>query len=93
MGRRRFDHLVLELSLAAERNISRYRLWLRLHAAGCDPEQLTLPAAVAFCEEPLEEFLAEEGLGLSGRALRSLRRSVRRYDPSVLTPYERVAQF
>ena len=34
MRRRRFNHLVAELSELADRSIDRYALWLRLHELG-----------------------------------------------------------
>lgn len=91
MGRRRFDHLVIELSLALGRRVPRYDLWLRVHDNGLDPERLSRESAVSFCRGPLSRFLADHGLRLSGRARRRLERSVRRYDPALPTPYERMA--
>lgn len=92
MQRRRFDHLVLEISLAANRNLPRYRLWLTLKELGMDPDRLTRKSAIEFCERGLPEFLAHHGCGLSPRRIRGLMRSVARYDPARLTPAERVAQ-
>jgi hypothetical protein len=92
MGRRRFDHLVLEISLALGQRVSRYALWLRLHDLGWNPEQLTRDAALAFCGAPLSRFLADRGLTLSPRAKRGVQRAVGRYDPAVPTPYERMAR-
>ncbi len=92
MGRRRFDHLVIELSLALGLSVPRYRLWLRLHEEGFDPERLVLSQVLAFCADPLELFLEELGLELRPRRLRRLRRAVERFDPEVLSPYERIAE-
>lgn len=92
MGRRRFEHLVMELSLAVEQTIPRYRLWLRLHDFGWDPENLELEHAVAFCKGPLKIFLAESGLQMSARASRHMRKEVGRFDPNILTPYDRMAE-
>jgi hypothetical protein len=92
VGRRRFDHLVLELSLALDECVPRYALWLRLHEEGFDPEALDRDAALAFCRDPLERFLEELGLELPPRRLRRLRRAVDRFDPELGTPYERIAE-
>ena len=90
MRRRRFDHLALEISVAARARIPRYQLWLHLHQQGWNPEGLSRSAALAFCGEPLDAFLADHGLRPSRRARRQLRRAVERYDPSLPTPYERM---
>jgi hypothetical protein len=92
MARRRFDHLVLEISLAVGELIPRYPLWLRLHELGWNPERLSPQATIAFCGAPLTRFLADHGLALSGRARRRLERNLRRYDPAIPTPYERMAR-
>jgi hypothetical protein len=86
VGRRRFDHLVQEISVAVGALIPRYALWLRLHELGADPECLLAEEAVAFCEGPLLPFLAEHGHWLAPRALRGLIGSVDRYDPSQRSP-------
>lgn len=91
MGRRRFDHLIVELSVAAGRRLPRYALWLALHEAGWNPERLSRDGALAFCDGPLEPFLARRGLRLTRRAARRLRRAVARFDPRVLRPEERFA--
>ncbi len=90
MGRRRFEHLVVEISLAVEETIPRYQLWLRLHDLGWNPEDLGLAQALAFCEGPLPIFLAESGLKMNSRATRRLRKEVGHFDPDILTPYDRV---
>jgi hypothetical protein len=92
VGRRRFDHLVLELSLALDVCVPRYALWLRLHEEGFDPEALGRAEALAFCAEPLGRFLEELGLELAPRRLRRLRRTLGRFDPGRPTPYERIAE-
>jgi hypothetical protein len=92
MARRRFDHLVLEISLAVGQRIPRYPLWLRLHELGWNPERLSRQAALAFCGAPLTRFLADHGLALGPRARRRLQRNLRRYDPAIPTPYERMAR-
>ena len=82
---------MVELSLAVEQTIPRYRLWLRMHDLGWDPENLDLDHALSFCDGPLRIFLAESGLKMTSRAVRHLRREVGRFDPTLLTPYEQVA--
>jgi len=88
VSRRRFDHLVVEISVAVGARIPRYALWMRMHQNGCDPETLTPQASAAFCGRPLEGFLAERGLQLTPRAQRRLRRCVERYNPEVPAPEE-----
>lgn len=92
MGRRRFDHLVEQISLGVHQHIPRYPLWLHLHELGWDPEGLTLQAVQSFCEGPLVEFLASRGLVLRPQELRRIRRAVSRFDPAIPTPYERMAE-
>lgn len=93
MGRRRFEHLVVEISLAVERTIPRYRLWLQMHDLGWNPEDLDLEQALAFCDGPLGIFLAESGLKMNSRAGRRLRKEIGRFDPDVLNPFERVVDY
>ena len=88
MGRRRFDHLVLELSLILGRPLARYPLWLRLHEAGFDPEGISQDELLAFCGPPLEHFLSEQGVALGTRDQRRLERAVGRFDPRLPTPEE-----
>ena len=92
MGRRRFEHLVVELSVAAGKSVPRYRLWLRLHDLGWNPEDLEREEALAFCDGPLAIFLAEVGIRVNPRSQRRLRREISRFDPEMLSPYERIAQ-
>ena len=89
MGRRRFDHLVAELSEALGVWVARYDLWLAMHELGYDPELLTRDSAMAFCDGPLRRFLHTRGLHLSARSARRLRRSVGRFDPAAPSPPER----
>jgi hypothetical protein len=88
--RQRFDHLVEAISLAVGVPIPRYRLWLRFHDHGCDPETITANMAVAFCDGPLKSFLAEEGLRIGNWARRQLRKEVMHYDPQVVRPEDRL---
>ena len=92
MARRRFDHLALEISVAVGQRIPRYPLWLRLHEFGWNPERLSRQCAIAFCGAPLTRFLADHGLAVRPRARRRLERNLRRYDPDIPTPYERMAR-
>jgi hypothetical protein len=92
VGRRRFDHLVTEISLVVGRRISRYRLWLSFHELGWDPERLSRETALSFCGVPLTRYLAGQGIRISARGRRRLSREVQRFDPSVPTPYERMAR-
>ena len=90
-GRRRFDNLHTELSVALGVAIPRFGLWMELHDCNMEPERLTQHEAMAFCNGPLESYLHRCGLSLRPRALRRLCRKVRKYDPSIATPYERFA--
>ena len=92
MARRRFDHLVLEISLAVGERVPRHPLWRRLHELGWNPERLSAQATISFCGAPLTRFLADHGLALRARARRRLERNLRRYDPAIPTPYERMAR-
>ncbi len=78
-----------EISVCIGRRIPRYALWLRLHHQGMDPEALSRGAALAFCQGPLQLFLAEHGVLLPARHRRRLLRSVARFDPDLPTPEER----
>jgi hypothetical protein len=90
--RRRFDHLVVELSVAVGCVLPRYALWLRMRECGLNPEDLSKEEALLFCDVPVTAFLAERGLSLPIRARRRLLRAIQQFDPSVLTPYERFAR-
>jgi hypothetical protein len=88
VSRRRFEHLMIEISLAVGVRINRYALWLALHEQGMDPETLSREDALRFCDEPLWIFLAERGLELAAKPRRRLLREVARFDPSQPTPEE-----
>jgi hypothetical protein len=90
--RRRFDHLILELSLALDHNLSRYPLWLTFKELGVDPDQLSREVVIEFCDEHLGSFLEKLGSKLTPRQARRLRRAVARFDPELPTPYERMAR-
>jgi hypothetical protein len=93
LGRRRFDHLVTEVSVAVGQRIPRYALWLRLHEYGWNPDALSREHAISFCGTPLSSFLATRGLRLRASRQRRLRREMERYDPAIPTPYERMERF
>jgi len=86
MDRRRFDHLVRELSHELDEAVPRFALWLRVHEVGLDPENLSRDEAVSLCGGFLKRFLRERGCRLSTLARRRLRRSVARFEPPVATP-------
>jgi hypothetical protein len=90
--RRRFEHLVEELSVLAGQLVPRYALWLRLHQRGLDPERLGREQLLGFCRWELDAFLHEHGIQLSERDAQKLRRAVARHDPAVRTPYEWAAR-
>jgi hypothetical protein len=91
LGRRRFDHLFTEASVAAGRRLPRFALWMACHEAGLDPEALSRDGALRFCRAELPAFLAASGLALAPREARRLLREVARFDPTRPTPYERFA--
>jgi hypothetical protein len=88
LERRRFDHLMLEISLALDRYVPRYPVWLALKEMGADPDRLSRANALAFCDAHLDQLVAHLDQALSPRQARRLRRSVARFDPDLLTPYE-----
>ncbi len=88
MRRRRFDHLVQELSLALDLAVPRFALWTALRDAGFDPEELSRDGALAFIDGPAHRFLADLGLRLAARSERRLRRRLARFDPSYPPPEE-----
>jgi hypothetical protein len=91
LGRRRFDYLHTELSVALGVAVPRFDLWMELHECNIDPERLTREEAIAFCDGPLKPYLHRCGLSLRRRALRRLCRKVGEYDPDLATPYDRFA--
>jgi hypothetical protein len=63
-----------------------------MHELGFNPETLSKEQALAFCGAPMMVFLGERGLFLGIRARRRLLREIERFDPSVLSPFERFAR-
>ena len=92
MKRRRFEHLLAEVSVSVGAAVSRYGLWLHLHEHGTDPEALTRGTTLAYCRGPLRDFLAGQGYLLRERPLRRLLRSVERFDAEHMTPEERLSR-
>ncbi len=88
MERRRFEHLVVELSVAVGKLIPRYALWLLLQELGFDPILLSPNQVIKFYDAHLEQFLAEHGLSLEPREARKLRGRLTKFDPRYPTPYE-----
>jgi hypothetical protein len=92
MGRRRFDRLVTELSVALERWVPRYPLWQAVHAAGYDPERWNGADVERFCLRELPRWLRLQGYTLSNARVERLARTLGRFDPSHLTPEEHFAR-
>jgi len=90
-GRRYFDWIHVEISLALNRRISRYALWLALWDQGGDPDQLSRDQARRFVEAGLTPFLEGQSAPLGPRARRRLAARILRFDPRFPTPEERLA--
>ena len=88
MHRRYFDHLYNEISVAVDRRISRYSLWLRVWESGGDPDELTREHVRYFVENNLSETLAEEGALLDARSRLRLEKTLLLFDPRYPTPEE-----
>ncbi len=88
MSRRLFEYLFVELSVSVGTRIPRYALWLRLHDLGWNPEALKPADVLAFCDGPMEGFLADRGFRLSPRAQSRLRKSLAKFDPLRPLPHE-----
>ena len=83
---------MLELSLALDRNVPRYPLWLAFKESGANPEFLTRGAVLGFFDDQLADVLEPLGFALTPRKARRLRRGIARFDPALVTPYERMAR-
>lgn len=88
VNRKLFNHLFVELSVSIGKRIPRYALWLELHDRGWNPESLQVTEALAFCDGPMEAFLNDRGMKISGRARKRLRRDLANFDPSRPLPQE-----
>ena len=83
-ARRRFEHLATELSVALGVLVPRHALWL-----ASAPHLESARDVAAFCDAPLDEFLAPLQLAvLPHRERARLRREVARFDPTRRTPDE-----
>jgi hypothetical protein len=89
MSRQLFNHLFIELSVNVGIRLPRYALWLQLHDLGCNPEALRLADALAFCDGPVDVFLADRGFSLSRRARKRLLKSLAKFDPFRPLPQDR----
>jgi len=92
MGRRRFDQLVLELSVLLDQRVSRFALWQAVHEAGQNPEDWSGPQAERFCSVELPRWLRRHGFALPESRLQKLARRLARFDPARLTPEEHFAR-
>ena len=90
MGRRIFNRMVIEISLAVGHYVSRHALWMWMHGRQVDPEQMTGEEVAAFCGLPLRRFLASQGLRLDPVDLQRLERQLRGINPYRPDPYDRV---
>jgi len=88
VSRKLFNHLFIELSVSIGKRVPRYALWLELHDLGWNPESLQVTEALAFCDGPMEAFLADRGMRISRRARKRLRRDLANFDPSRPLPQE-----
>lgn len=92
MNRRRFDHLVTELSVLLDRRVARFSLWQAAHDAGYDPERWSGTDAERFCAMVLPRWLRSQGLLVAEPKLARLGRRLRRFDPGLPTPEEHFAR-
>ena len=92
MNRRRFDRLVVELSVSLDRWVARYALWQAVREAGYDPESWSGAEAERFCTVQLPRWLRLNGHALPEARLKKLARSMARFDPALLTPEEHFAR-
>lgn len=90
MGRRVFNRLVVEISLAVRHCVSRRALWVYLHELGVDPAQMSAKDAAALCGPPLRRFLAAQGIRLEPAELHKLELQLRRINPYRPDPYDRL---
>ncbi len=90
MGRRVFNRLVIEISLAVGYYVSRYALWVYMHELEIDPEQMTAQDVRGFCGPRLRRFLAAQGIRLEPGELHKLERQIRGINPYRPDPYDRI---
>jgi hypothetical protein len=92
MQRRRFDRLVLELTLALDRPLPRFALWQAVHDAGLDPERWSGAEAERFCRLELPRWLRHRGYGLSDARVAKIARTLARFDPTQLCAEDHFAR-
>jgi len=92
MKRRRFDRLVVELSVLLDRWVARFALWQAVRDAGYDPESWSGSEAERFCTVDLPRWLRHQGHTVPEARLARLARNVARFDPALLTPEEHFAR-
>ena len=92
MKRRRFDHMVVELSVLLDRWVARFALWQAVKEAGYDPESWSGTQAERFCTIDLPRWLRHQGQAVPEARLARLARSVARFDPALPTPEEHFAR-
>ena len=90
MGRRIFNRMLIEISLAVGHCVSRHALWMCMHELEVEPEQMTGQEVAAFCGLPLRRFLASQGLRLDAIDLKHLEQRMRQINPYRPDPYDRV---
>ena len=78
-GRRILNRLLIALSLAAGRHVSRTDLWVHLHGMGIDPAALTANEALRFCSDGLVDFLAAQEIAMDCGERSRLRAEIARY--------------
>ena len=92
MFRRRFDRLVLELTVALDRPLPRYPLWQAVHDCGLDPERWTGAEAERFCRVELPRWLRRHGYALNDARIVKIARTLARFDPTVLSAEDHFAR-
>ncbi len=88
MKRLRFEHFHVELSVALEKLVPRYALWLHMCELDFSPEKLERSALLRFFDGHLDDFLAAQRVHLESRQKARLRKTLMRYDPAQPTPYD-----
>src|SRR5262245_61869387 len=90
MGRRIFNRMVIEISLAVGHCVRRHALWRLMHERRVDPEQMAGEEVAAFCGLPLRRFLASQGLHLGAAELQRLEQQLLEINPYRPDPYDRI---
>jgi hypothetical protein len=92
MRRRRFDHLVAELSVLLDRWVARYSLWQAVKDFGYDPESWSGVEAERFCTRELPRWLRNHGHAVAEHRLAKLSKKLARFEPGLTTPEEHFAR-